>query len=83
MVFTEEYSVRAARLAVYGLMGIDRNVCPVTPYNRDPKVLLRALKKAYLSSMSKQSIYPSNYFSISCSFHIYTSMLETKTENLV
>ena len=48
MVFTEEYSVRAARLAVYGLMGIDRNVCPVTPYNRDPKVLLRALKKAYL-----------------------------------
>ncbi len=48
MVFTEEYSVRAARLAVYGLMGIERNVCPVTPYNRDPKVLLRALKKAYL-----------------------------------
>lgn len=48
MVFTEEYSVRAARLAVYGLMGIDRNVCPVTPYNRDPKVLLRALRKAYL-----------------------------------
>lgn len=47
MVFTEEYSVRAARLAVYGLMGVDRGVCPVTPYNRDPKVLLRALKKAY------------------------------------
>lgn len=47
MVFTEEYSVRAARLAVYGLMGVDRGVCPVTPYNRDPKVLLRAVKKAY------------------------------------
>lgn len=47
MVFTEEYSVRAARLAVYGLMGIDRNVCPVTPYNKDPKILLKAVKKAY------------------------------------
>lgn len=47
MVFTEEYSVRAARLAVYGLMGVDRNVCPVTPYSKDPKVLLRAVKKAY------------------------------------
>lgn len=47
MVFTEEYSVRAARLAVYGLMGIDRDVCPVTPYAKDPKVLLRAVKKAY------------------------------------
>ena len=48
MVFTEEYSVRAARLAVYGLMGVDRNVCPVTPYNKDPKILLKALRKAYL-----------------------------------
>lgn len=47
MVFTEEYSVRAARLAVYGLMGVDRNVCPVTPYNKDPKILLKAVKKAY------------------------------------
>ena len=47
MVFTEEYSVRAARIAVYQLMDVHLSVCPVTPYNKDPKVLLRALKKAY------------------------------------
>ena len=47
MVFTEEYSVRAARLAVYGLMGIDRDVCPVSPYAKDPKILLKAVVKAY------------------------------------
>lgn len=48
MVFTEEYSVRAARIAVYTLMGVDRPICPVTPYVKDPKVLMRALKKAYM-----------------------------------
>lgn len=48
MVFTEEYSVRAARIAVYTLMGVERNICPVTPYAKDPKVLLKALKKAYV-----------------------------------
>lgn len=44
MVFTEEYSVRAARMAVYGLLGIDKKICPVTPYNRNPKVLAIAAK---------------------------------------
>ncbi|MEG0959121.1 MAG: oleate hydratase [Erysipelotrichaceae bacterium] len=47
MVFTEEYSVRAARIAVYKLLGIQKKICPVTPYNKDPKVLLKALKTAY------------------------------------
>lgn len=47
MVFTEEYSVRAARIAVYGLMDVKKKICPVTPYNRQPKILLKALKKAY------------------------------------
>lgn len=48
MVFTEEYSVRAARMAVYQLMGVrDKTVCPVTPYQKDPRVLARAIKKAY------------------------------------
>ncbi|WP_036142474.1 oleate hydratase [Lysinibacillus sp. BF-4] len=42
MVFTEEYSVRAARIAVYTLFDIDKEICPVTPYNRDPKVLIKA-----------------------------------------
>ena len=48
MVFTEEYSVRAARIAVYGLLDVKKNICPVTPYNRQPKILLKALKKSYL-----------------------------------
>lgn len=44
MVFTEEYSVRAARIAVYELLGISKKICPVTPYNRNPKVLAVAAK---------------------------------------
>ena len=48
MVFTEEYSVRAARTAVYTLMDVNKPICPVSPYNRDPKILLKALKKAYV-----------------------------------
>ena len=47
MVFTEEYSVRAARIAVYTLMDVDKAVCPVTPYVKDPKVLLKVVQTAY------------------------------------
>ena len=48
MVFTEEYSVRAARIAVYTLFDVkDKEICPVTPYKKDPKVLLNALKTSY------------------------------------
>ena len=48
MVFTEEYSVRAARIAVYELMGVtDKNIIPVTPYNKNPKVLATAIKTAF------------------------------------
>jgi oleate hydratase len=47
MVFTEEYSVRAARIAVYTLMGIDKKICPVTPYVKDPKVLIKAAQTSY------------------------------------
>lgn len=47
MVFTEEYSVRAARIAVYTLLGINKPICKVTPYNKDPKVLKKALETAY------------------------------------
>lgn len=42
MVFTEEYSVRAARMAVYALFAVDKHIVPVTPHNRDPKVLAKA-----------------------------------------
>lgn len=47
MVFTEEYSVRAARIAVYTLFDIPKKICPVTPYNKDPKVLLKAARTMY------------------------------------
>lgn len=48
MVFTEEYSVRAARIAVYGLMNVKKSICPVTPYHKQPAVLLKAVRKAYM-----------------------------------
>ena len=47
MVFTEEYSVRAARIAVYKLLGIDKEICRVTPYKRNPKILKTAIKTSY------------------------------------
>lgn len=48
MVFTEEYSVRAARIAVYKLLGLPTaKICPVTPFKKDPIVLAKALKTAY------------------------------------
>lgn len=47
MVFTEEYSVRAAKIAVYTLYDIDKKICPVTPYHRNPKVLMKATHTMY------------------------------------
>ncbi len=47
MVFTEEYSVRAARMAVYTLLNTDKQVAPVTPYWRQGEVLLKAIYTSY------------------------------------
>lgn len=48
MVFTEEYSVRAARTAIYELLGVkDKKICPVTKYNKNPKVLKNAVKTSF------------------------------------
>ena len=48
MVFTEEYSVRAARIAVYTLFDVkNKKICSVTPYKKNPKVLKEALKTSY------------------------------------
>lgn len=48
MVFTEEYSVRAARIAVYTLMNYQgKEICPVTPYKKDLRILKKALHTAY------------------------------------
>lgn len=47
MVFTEEYSVRAARLAVYKLLNLDLQVVPVTEHWKRPEVLAKAIHTAY------------------------------------
>jgi len=42
VVFTVEYSVRSAQMAVYSLLGLDRTVPPVYKGNHDPRILLKA-----------------------------------------
>ena len=47
VVFTVEYSVRAAQMAVYELLGIDREVPPVTPHDKSFHAQFEALIKAF------------------------------------
>lgn len=47
VVFTVEYSVRAAQMAVYELLGIKRQVPPVTPHGKSLGVQFEALIKAF------------------------------------
>ena len=47
VVFTVEYSVRAAQMAVYALVGIDRPVPPITPHDKSLLVQFEALIKAF------------------------------------
>ena len=48
IVFTEEYAVRSAKIAVYSLLGVKhKEIIPVTTYRKDPKISLRALRKTY------------------------------------
>jgi oleate hydratase len=47
VVFTVEYSVRAAQMAVYELLGIDRNIPPVTPHAKSLHTQFEALIKAF------------------------------------
>ena len=46
-VFTVEYSVRAAQMAVYQLLGIGRKIPPVTPYATSLHTQFEALIKAF------------------------------------
>jgi len=46
VVFTVEYSVRAAQTAVYQLMGVDRPIPAITRHDRAPSVLLASAVKA-------------------------------------
>ncbi|MHC4052246.1 oleate hydratase [Bradyrhizobium sp. 25ACV] len=47
VVFTVEYSVRAAQMAVYQLMQIDRPVPPVTRHDKSLAVIFATLEKAF------------------------------------
>ncbi len=47
VVFTVEYSVRAAQMAVYQLLGIERTIPPVTQHAKSLHVQFEALKKAF------------------------------------
>ena len=47
VVFTVEYSVRAAQIAVYELLGIDRQIPPITPHDKSLRVQFEALVKAF------------------------------------
>jgi len=46
-VFTVEYSVRAAQMAVYQLLGVDRKIPPVTPHDKALGTEIEALIKAF------------------------------------
>jgi oleate hydratase len=47
VVFTVEYSVRAAQTAVYQLLELDLKVPPVTPHDRSPHTEFQAVLKAF------------------------------------
>ena len=46
VVFTVEYSVRAAQMAVYQLLGITKAIPPVTPHDKSMRAQFEALVKA-------------------------------------
>jgi oleate hydratase len=47
VVFTVEYSVRAAQIAVYEFLGIDRQIPPISPNDKSLRVQFEALVKAF------------------------------------
>lgn len=47
VVFTVEYSVRAAQMAVYEFLGIDRKIPPVTPHDKSFGARFDAVAKAF------------------------------------
>jgi oleate hydratase len=47
VVFTVEYSVRVAQMAVYELLGIDREIPPILHHDRSAKVNFDAVIKAF------------------------------------
>jgi oleate hydratase len=47
VVFTVEYSVRAAQIAVYQLLGITRPIPPITRHDKSLHVLIETVEKAF------------------------------------
>ncbi|GJD19642.1 hypothetical protein RIVM261_045980 [Rivularia sp. IAM M-261] len=47
VVFTIEYSVRVAQMAVYELLSIDKEIPPILHHDKSIKVQLDALIKAF------------------------------------
>nr|WP_326102289.1 oleate hydratase [Paenibacillus apiarius] len=47
VVFTKEYSVRAARIAVYTLLGIKKPIAPINQYQYDVRILLNGLVTSF------------------------------------
>jgi len=47
VVFTVEYSVRAAQMAVYEFLGINRQIPPISPHDKSLRVQFEALVKAF------------------------------------
>jgi oleate hydratase len=47
VVFTVEYSVRAAQMAVYSLLSVTKTIPPVTPHDKSLRTRLDALIKAF------------------------------------
>ncbi len=47
VVFTVEYSVRAAQMAVYELLGVERTIPPITPHDKSLRTQFEALIKAF------------------------------------
>jgi oleate hydratase len=47
MVFTEQYSIRAAQVAVYTLLGLDLPLTPLHHYEKNPLVLAKATRTMF------------------------------------
>ena len=47
VVFTVEYSVRVAQMAVYQFLNIDKQIPPISPNDKSLKVEFEALIKAF------------------------------------
>jgi oleate hydratase len=47
VVFTVEYSVRAAQMAVYELLGISREIPPIASHDKSLRARVGALIKAF------------------------------------